>query len=171
MPRTECRGKPGRRGRCECVGKGGKQGLLRWCAVPRISRHTAVKQRVREDGESFWRPCSSHIRSSCVFKGTRRITPHSPTPLHPLVFSLRPPLAAPLSSPPPAHSMHPQQGTCLFHSKLRSPANSLPLEGDQPVPHAAQDVRNVRHVHEHRDEAHHAGVNFVGSLFLPCHFL
>lgn len=39
------------------------------------------------------------------------------------------------------------------------------------MPHATKDVRDVRHVDEHLQEAHHAGVNPSGSLLLPCDFL
>lgn len=72
---------------------------------------------------------------------------------------------------PTVPSRAPAASTCLLHPKFRGPADSLPLEGDKPVPHAAQDVRDVRHVHEHRDKARHAGVYLGGSLLLPCHFL
>lgn len=64
-----------------------------------------------------------------------------------------------------------RERTCLLDSKFRSPVDPFLLKGDQPVPHAAQDMRDIRHVREHLEETHHAGVYLYRPLRIPYHFL
>lgn len=59
----------------------------------------------------------------------------------------------------------------ISDAKVRNPVDSVLFEGGEPVPHAAQDVRDVCHVREHLSEAHHAGVYLELPLGASGYFL